>query len=94
MHEVFYTKGLSEREPKWQKYHSEVHTSSIALGEIAKKSNPRLLVTYHRIYHTEVQNNKINIVSHLNQREEAILSEIKSVYEGAVVNGKDLDVYI
>ena len=26
LHEVEYTAGLSAREPKWQKYHQEVHT--------------------------------------------------------------------
>lgn len=94
LHEVFYAKGLSERLPKWQKYHSEVHTSSVELGKIAACAMPKLLVTYHRIYHTEVQNNSINIVSHLQNRETEILKEIKSVYDGAVCNGHDMDIFI
>ena len=92
VHEVFYAEGLAQREPKWQKYHSEVHTSSYDLAKMANEIKPGLLVTYHRIYHTEVQQNKINIVAHLNQREDAILQEIKSIYKGAAVNGHDLDV--
>lgn len=49
LHEVEYTAGLAAREPKWQKYHREVHTLSVDLAEIAKKAGPKLLVTYHRI---------------------------------------------
>ena len=55
LHEVEYTAGLSAREPKWQKYHQEVHTLSVDLAKIAAKAHPRLLVTYHRIYHMEIQ---------------------------------------
>ena len=55
---------------------------------------PKQLVTYNRIYHTEVQQNKINIIAHLKEREYAILDEIKSVYSGAACNGQDLDVFI
>ena len=54
LHEVEYTAGLAAREPKWQKYHREVHTLSVDLAEIAKKAGPKLLVTYHRIYHMEI----------------------------------------
>ena len=45
LHEVEYTAGLSAREPKWQKYHQEVHTLSVDLAKIAAKAHPRLLVT-------------------------------------------------
>ena len=93
LHEVFYAKGLAEREPKWQKYHSTVHTSSYDLAKIAKEAQPKLLVTYHRIYHTEVQNNKIDIAAHLKEREDAIYDEICSIYDGKVVMGHDLDVF-
>ena len=57
LHEVEYTAGLSAREPKWQKYHQEVHTLSVDLAKIAAKAHPQLLVTYHRIYHMEIQDN-------------------------------------
>lgn len=61
LHEVFYVAGLSQRLPKWQKYHSAVHTSSTDFGKMAARIQPGRLITYHRIYHTEVQQNKINI---------------------------------
>ena len=50
LHEVEYSAGISAREPKWQKYHREVHTLSTDLAWVAKKAQPKLLVTYHRIY--------------------------------------------
>ncbi|MBR5521053.1 MAG: MBL fold metallo-hydrolase [Oscillospiraceae bacterium] len=94
LHEVYYSAGLAQRLPKWQKYHSEVHTGALDLGKMCCEIKPKQLVTYHRIYHTEVQQNKINIISHLKEREYAILDEIKSVYDGAACNGQDLDVFI
>lgn len=94
LHEVEYTAGLAAREPKWQKYHREVHTLSIDLAEIAKKARPKLLVTYHRIYHMEIQDNTVDVGAEMARRNEAILEEIRNAgYEGPVVNGMDLDVF-
>ena len=94
LHEVEYTAGLAAREPKWQKYHREVHTLSVDLAEIAKKARPKLLVTYHRIYHIEIQDNTVDVGAEMARRNEAILEEIRNAgYEGPVVNGMDLDVF-
>lgn len=94
LHEVEYTAGLSAREPKWQKYHREVHTLSVDLAKIAAKAHPRLLVTYHRIYHMEIQNNTRDVEAEMARRNTAILQEIRDAgYEGTVVNGQDLDVF-
>lgn len=94
LHEVEYTAGLAAREPKWQKYHREVHTLSVDLAEIAKKAGPKLLVTYHRIYHMEIQDNTVDVGAEMARRNEAILEEIWNAgYEGPVVNGMDLDVF-
>ena len=88
LHEVEYTAGLAAREPKWQKYHREVHTLSVDLAEIAKKARPKLLVTYHRIYHMEIQDNTVDVGAEMARRNEAILEEIRNAgYEGPVVNG-------
>lgn len=95
LHEVEYTAGVSAREEKWQDYHRQVHTLSTDLAEIAKRARPRLLVTYHRIYHMDIQDNTRDIPAQVRRREEAILQEIRDAgYEGTVVNGQDLDVYI
>lgn len=94
LHEVEYTGGISAREPKWQKYHREVHTLSVDLADVAKKAQPKLLVTYHRIYHMNVQDNTKNLNEEMAWRCEAILQEIRdSGYSGKVVNGQDLDVF-
>ena len=94
LHEVEYTDGLSAREPKWQKYHQEVHTLSVDLAKIVAKAHPRLLVTYHRIYHMEIQDNTRDVEAEMARRNTAILQEIRDAgYEGAVVNGQDLDVF-
>ena len=94
LHEVEYTDGLSAREPKWQKYHQEVHTLSVDLAKIGAKAHPRLLVTYHRIYHMEIQDNTRDVEAEMARRNTAILQEIRDAgYEGAVVNGQDLDVF-
>ena len=94
LHEVEYTAGLSAREPKWQKYHREVHTLSVDLAKIAQKAQPKLLVTYHRIYHMNIQDNHINLEAEMRRRDEAILDEIRAAgYDGMTVNGRDLEVF-
>ena len=94
LHEVEYSAGIACREPKWQKYHQEVHTLSVDLAKIAAKAHPRLLVTYHRIYHMEIQDNTRDVEAEMARRNTAILQEIHDAgYEGAVVNGQDLDVF-
>ncbi|MCD7861932.1 MAG: MBL fold metallo-hydrolase [Lachnospiraceae bacterium] len=94
LHEVEYSAGIAAREPKWQKYHREVHTLSVDLAEVVKKAQPKLLVTYHRIYHMEIQDNTKDLDAEMAWRCEAILQEIKDAgYDGKVVNGQDLDIF-
>ena len=72
----------------------EVHTLSTDLAGVAKKANPKLLVTYHRIYHMNIQDNHKNLAAEMAWRDTAILDEIRDAgYDGYVVNGKDLDVF-
>ena len=67
---------------------------SVDLAKIAAKAHPRLLVTYHRIYHMEIQDNTRDVEAEMARRNTAILQEIRDAgYEGAVVNGQDLDVF-
>ena len=94
LHEVYYDGGLAQRAEHWQKYHSSVHTSSVALGKMCNEIKPKQLITYHRIYHTMIFDNSINMTKHIKDREYAILEEIRSVYDGEVHNGQDLDVFV
>ena len=94
LHEVEYARGLSSREPKWQKYHRIVHTLSTDLAQIAQAVQPGLLVTYHRIYHMEIQDNTQDLEYEMSWRCEKILEEIQNAgYTGPVVNGHDLEIY-
>lgn len=94
LHEVEYTGGLSQRTSQWQKYHRAVHTLSTDLAEIAKIAQPKLLVTYHRIYHLDVFAPGQDTRAEVKRREALILQEIRDAgYTGEVVNGHDLDIY-
>lgn len=94
LHEVEYAAGIACREPKWQKYHREVHTLSTDLARIAQAAQPGLLVTYHRIYHMEVQDNRIDLPAEMARRDALILAELRQGgYHGPVVNGRDLDIF-
>jgi ribonuclease Z len=79
IHEVYSVAGFAKREPAWQKYHAEFHTSSRDLAELASKAKPGLLVLYHQLLWTST--------------EEELLAEIRRAYKGKVVSGRDLDIY-
>ena len=92
LHEVEYAKGLEKRSKDWQEYHRNVHTLSMDLAEIAKKAKPKLLVTYHRIYHIDAFSD--DALKEMEIRKKAILQEIRDAgYDGEVINGEDLDVF-
>ena len=88
LHEVEYTAGLAAREPKWQKYHREVHTLSVDLAEIAKQARPKLLVTYHRIYHMEIQDNTVDVGAEMARRNEAILGSANPLINSRVFGAR------
>lgn len=79
IHEVYSHAGLMRRPPKWRRYHQHFHTSTVELAKIAKQTQPGLLVLYHHLF--------------FGSTEEEMLSEIRVLYGGEVVSGKDLDVF-
>lgn len=79
VHEVYSTAGFARRPPEWQRYHSQFHTSSKQLAEIANQARPKLLVLYHQLF--------------WGTKPEELLAEISREYQGKVVCGNDLDVY-
>jgi ribonuclease BN (tRNA processing enzyme) len=79
IHEVYSHKGLSERDPFWQNYHSSNHTSGVELGKIAESAKPKLLVLYHILL--------------FGSDEEQIVDEVGQNFDGNVVSANDLDVY-
>ena len=79
VHEVYAQAGFERREPVWQRYHSQFHTSSVELAQIASRARPRLLVLYHELlWGTTI---------------EQLLEEIATGWQGEVVYGEDLDVF-
>ena len=94
LHECEYTAGLADRSKEWQIYHRNVHTMSTDLARIAMQAKPKLLVTTHRIYHMNIQDNTIDLAHEMEIRNQKILQEIRDAgYDGKTVNGEDLDVY-
>ncbi len=79
IHEVYSTTGFARRPPEWQRYHSNFHTSSKELAEIAAKAKPGLLILYHQLLWGATP--------------DQLLEEIRQSYQGKVVYGNDLDVY-
>ena len=79
VHEVYSNAGLKKRTKRWQDYHSNFHTSTFQLAEIANKVQPKLLILNHQLG--------------FGMSLESILEEVKSKYAGKVVNGADLDIY-
>lgn len=79
IHEVYSQSGFETRAPEWQRYHSRYHTSTRELAEIATKARPGLLILYHQLF--------------WGTSEENLLKEVREIYSGKVVSGKDLDVY-
>lgn len=79
IHEVYSAQRLVTRPTEWQRYHRQVHTSTIELAEIAAQSNPGLLILYHQLF--------------WGCSEEDLLNEIRSAYDGKIISGKDLEIY-
>lgn len=79
IHEVYSQAGFESKSKAWQTYHASHHTSTSELAELARKTNPDLLILYHVLFwgHTE----------------EEILSEIKVSYPGRVIVGADLQIF-
>ena len=79
IHEVYCQDGFNRRSPEWQKYHSNFHTSSRELAEIANKAKPGLLILYHQLLWSGTK--------------ETLMKEIQEIYHGKVAYGRDLEIY-
>ena len=79
VHEVYSKAGFDKRSDSWKNYHSKHHTSTYELGDIASKTNPRLIVLYHILF--------------WGSSEQDLIDEISEKYKGKVIVGRDLDVF-
>ncbi len=83
IHEVFSEEFRPADMPNWLEYRSKYHTTPSQLADIANKTQPALLILYHRG------------VGPIGREisDEQYLREIGRTYRGKVVVGQDLDVY-
>jgi ribonuclease BN (tRNA processing enzyme) len=79
VHEVYSSERFRERSPEWQAYHRDAHTSTTELAELATRARPKLLVLYHQLF--------------WGATDEDLVREVRNGYAGAVVSGRDLDVF-
>ena len=79
VHEVYAQDGFDRREPEWQAYHSQFHTSGPELGAIAQAARPELLVLTHQLLWGATP--------------EQLLSEVRTSFTGEVRYGNDLEVH-
>lgn len=79
VHEVYSQEGFDRLSPEWQRYHAGAHTSAVALGVLAARARPKLLVLTHGLpwSSTTVE----------------IVREVRAGFTGAVAYANDLDIY-
>lgn len=80
VHEVYCHASLLPRDPAWQNYHRNYHTSTLELAEIANFARPGLLILNHQL-----------IWGNFTRAD--LMKEITDHYDGAVVYGEDLMVF-
>jgi ribonuclease Z len=79
VHEVYAQAGWERRAPVWKEYHAASHTSGPALGDIAARAKPKLLVLTHQLFWSATP--------------DQILAEVRAAFDGHVVYGEDLDIF-
>lgn len=79
VHEVYSQAGFEARAPDWQRYHAASHTSAPEVGRIAALADPGLLVLTHQLLWGATP--------------DELLAEVRSRFGGAVVYGRDLQVF-
>lgn len=79
LHEVYAAARLAQRPPAWQRYHLAVHTGAHDLGRLAHAAQPRLLVLTHQLF--------------WGAGERELIAEVRTHFGGAVVSGRDLDLF-
>ncbi len=78
VHEVYSEETFQQKTKDWQIYHKAHHTSSIDVGIIAKKSQPKKLVLSHILF--------------WGADEESILRDVRENFDGEVIVARDLRI--
>ena len=83
IHEAYADAYRPAAVPDWLEYRAKYHTTTSQLAEIANKTQPGLLIMYHR-----------GVGSRGSEISDAqYLADIARTYRGKVVVGQDLDIY-
>lgn len=93
LHEAYYAKGWESRSDEWKAYHSTVHTSTLELGQMATRIQPKVLVLYHQLFMMDHQAEPETVQERIRVVEEAMLKEVASAYNGVVLSGQDMGIY-
>jgi ribonuclease BN (tRNA processing enzyme) len=83
IHEAYSEAYTPADVPNWPQYRTRFHTTTAQLGEIANKTQPGLLIMYHR--GTGPPGREIS--------DDQYVAEVSRIYKGRIVVGHDLDVY-
>ena len=75
IHEVYSEAGFERQ----SRYHSNFHTSTRELAEIASRAKPGLLILYHQLFRGSTEGE--------------LLAEIQNGYRGKIASAKDLEIY-
>mgnify|MGYP001158494996 FL=1 len=75
VHEVYSLEGFKKKTKDWQKYHSEHHTSTIEVGEIASLAKPKKLVLSHILFWGSTPKD--------------IMEEVRSTFTGNIIIAED-----
>lgn len=86
IHEVLTEEWLAKR-PDFTAYASRFHTTTSQLADLARQAKPGLLILHHASISWRPA------VDSARSRPETLLREIRAKYSGAVVVGRDLDVW-
>ncbi len=90
IHEVISSTGVQLRDPKWKQYHLSVHTTSKDLALIAEKVNPGKLVFYHQLFMVAPDETGRMVTE--KEREEEMINDVKTKFDGIIISAKDLDI--
>lgn len=79
VHEVYSQEGFDRLSPEWQRYHAGAHTSGVALGLLAARARPKLLVLTHGLPWSSTAAETVQ--------------EVRAGFSGAIAYASDLDIY-
>jgi ribonuclease BN (tRNA processing enzyme) len=63
----------------WKTYNDQFHTTPAALGQIAQRAQPKLLIMYHQVFGDDSR--------------ATLIRQVAATFHGPIISARDLDVY-